>query len=178
MSEFLLRVYDEPMRGVQMFKRREIRDMSELQDQLPQTKKGEMRECVREITRTIKSLGGVKYDLMLPETKYLPLILDTFEKITGIVYGRYRQENDTLIGRGVLVATSRRVLLLDKKPLFLRVDELTYEVISGVTYTKAGVAGTVVLHSGEGDIKVRTFNQKCAKLFVKAIEAGVFYHSK
>ena len=125
--------------------------------------------------RDLRKLGAVMYDFWLPETHALPSIIHQDERIQGIVYGRYKHYGgEETEGRGALVATSKRILLVDKKPMFLRCDELTYEVVSGVTYTKAGPAGTVTLHTRAGDISVRTFNHRCAKTFVAAIETNRF----
>ncbi|MBC7546780.1 PH domain-containing protein [Candidatus Saccharibacteria bacterium] len=126
-----------------------------------------------EIDRVLKSLGADRYDLLLPETHTLASILHPDEQIIGIVYGKYRIQNNPQSGRGALVATSNRVLLIDKKPLFEKIDEMTYQVISGVTYSKVSIAGTVTLHSRVGDIAIRTLNHKCARSFLEAIEARV-----
>ncbi|MDB5185287.1 MAG: hypothetical protein JWN38_1095 [Candidatus Saccharibacteria bacterium] len=119
--------------------------------------------------------GVDRYDFWLPETHALPYIVHLDEHIKGIVYGKYVQNGtEPAGGRGALVATDSRILLIDKKPMFLKCDELSYHVVSGVTYTKVGMAGTVTLHTRAGDIHVRTFNQKCADMFVAAIEAKTF----
>src|SRR3989344_6821607 len=131
----------------------------------------------QEIRNRLKEIGSARYDLALPETDYLPLLIHFDEKILGVVYGRYKQNTNSVAGRGVLVATDKRILLVDKKPLFLRNDELAYEAISGVSYSKAGLASTVSLHTRFGDIRVRTFNSKCAKNFVKTIEDLLFAFS-
>ena len=119
-------------------------------------------------------LGADRYDLILPETHALPNIIGLDEEVRGIVYGRYKQVGDIKAGRGALVATNRRVLLIDKKPLFSKFDEIIYPVISGVTLTRAGAGMTVTLHTRMGDIGVFTLNKLCAKNFVKAIEDGIY----
>lgn len=108
--------------------------------------------------------GAVAYDLWLPETHYLPHVIHEDEHIMGTVYGRYKG------GRGVLVATDQRVLFLDKKPGWMRCDEITFAVIGGITRTKIGPVGNVTLHTRLGDYKLRTFNQKNAENFVDYIE--------
>lgn len=125
------------------------------------------------IKRHITTLGADKFDLLVPETGALPYVIHPDEEIEGIVYGRYKQEDGKLIGRGALVATNDRVLLVDKKPLYVRSDEVIYDAISGVTYTRIGFIGTVTLHTKIGDIRIRTLNQKCARSFVEAVEARI-----
>jgi hypothetical protein len=124
-----------------------------------------------DIKNGLRALGADGFDLLLPETHALVDIIHNDEVIVGIVYGRYKQNNaEQASGRGVLVATNHRLLLVDKKPVFLKCDELSYNVVSGVSYSKAGIAGTVTVHSRTGDISVRTYNAKCANIFVEAIE--------
>lgn len=126
----------------------------------------------------LQALGADEFDLMLPETHALLDIIHDDETIVGIVYGRYKQNNaEHASGRGALVATSRRLLLVNKKPMFLKCDELSYNVISGVSYSKAGIAGTATVHSRTGDISIRTYNFKCANIFVEAIEAKCLNNS-
>lgn len=147
--------------------------------QLTQVRNGQLVGYMSktELESQLHDLGAVAYDLWLPETHVLPLVIHPNEQIKGIVYGKYTQTNGAQVGRGALVATDRRVILLDKKPLFVRCDEITYYAISAVTYTKVGFAGTVTLHTRLGDIRIRTFNHKCAYHFVEAVEAGIFKES-
>ena len=122
----------------------------------------------------LRSLGADYYDLLLPETHVLPTLLHSDERVTGIVYGRYSQPPNLTVGRGALVATTKRVLLVDKKPAFLKCDEITYFVISGVSRSNAGIAATVTLHTRIGDIHIKTLNKRCANGFVNAVEANIF----
>ena len=136
---------------------------------------------IRELTdmkKEIRKLGADRFDLMLPETHALLDIIHNDEVIVGIVYGVYQQNNaEHSGGRGVLVATDRRVLLVDKKPIFLKCDELSYNVVSGISYSKAGIAGTITIHSRTGDISIRTYNATCGDTFVKVIEARCLSNS-
>lgn len=124
----------------------------------------------------LQQLGADRYDLSLPETRLLPLVLKPAEQIQGIVYGRYRycKPDETIASRGALVATDRRVLLLDRKPLFVHCDEIAYRVVSGIAYSRVGLAGTVTLHTRIGDISLHTFNKRCARDFSEAIETRLF----
>lgn len=117
-----------------------------------------------QIKAELRRGGAVAYDLWLPETHYLPHIIHDGERIMATVYGRYKG------GRGVLVATDQRVIFLDKKPGWLRADEMTFAVIGGVRRTRIGPVGTVTLRTRLGDYSLRTFNQKNAANFVDYIE--------
>ena len=130
-----------------------------------------VRRQLSNFKHVLQSLGADKFDLLLPETSALIDIIHANEIVLGIVYGKYKQDNsEHSIGRGILVATNRRVLLVDKKPMFLKCDELSYNVVSGVSDSKAGIAGTLTVHSRTGDISIRTYNAKCAHIFLEAIE--------
>jgi hypothetical protein len=136
---------------------------------------------VEQLRTDLKRAGADEFDLHLPETYALPYLVNPGERVQGIVYGRYHrpftidQSPKLLVhGRGALVVTDRKVFFLDKKPSFLHYDEIPLDLISGITYTKAGPAGTVTLHTRTGDYAVRTFNQRCASGFVSAIEAARF----
>jgi hypothetical protein len=121
----------------------------------------------------LRVLGADRYDLLLPETHALPLIIRSDEVITGIVYGRYKQ-SDSSIGRGTLVATDSRLLLVDRKILSLKCDEIAYTAVTAITYNKVGPAATITLHSRIGDISVRTFNWRCAQNFIADLENTIF----
>jgi len=126
------------------------------------------------INTDLRRLGAVQYDMRLPETHSLPLIIRPEEHINGVVYGRYSQTSGHKVGRGVLVATDFRMLLVDKKPLFLRCDEITYGAISAITYGRAGIGIAIILHTRMGDIHLRTFNRACAVNFVEDVERSIF----
>lgn len=122
------------------------------------------KERLNHVKRELRQRGAVAYNMWLPETHYLPNILHRDEHIMGSVYGRYKN------GRGALIATDQRVLFLDKKPLFMHCDELTYLIIGGVTYTRVMIKGYVTVHTRLGDYTLRTFNPKNAANFVDYIE--------
>lgn len=126
-----------------------------------------------QINADLLTYGADIYDMLLPETHELANIIHEDERITGIVFGKYSQSSRKLTGRGALVSTNKRVLLIDKKPLYKRCDEIGYHVISAVSYVEVGFAGTVILYTRMGDISIRTLNKKCAKHFIESIEAMI-----
>lgn len=133
------------------------------------------------LAKDLRMLGAVSYDLHLPETRTLPLVIQPNEQLTGIVYGRYvfhRIAGDITISRGALVSTNDRVLLINKKPFYVTCEEIKYDAVSGVTYSRVGPVGHVVLHNKLGDIDLRTFNQHCAQNFTRAIETALFNYKE
>lgn len=97
-------------------------------------------------------------------SRYLPLIIHENEHIGGVVYGR--QTSDT----AMLIATDHRILFLDKKPLFVDEDEVTYDVVSGISFSHAGFGSTITLHTRIKDFSLRTLNQRAARIFMEYVE--------
>ena len=128
-------------------------------------------ESLERVKRELRACGAVAYDLWLPETHHLPHVLHPDEHIEGVVYGRYPPEGDQPAGRAALIATDQRILFLNKKPGYVRCDELTFLIVGGVTLGRTLLASFVTLHSRLGDFRLRTFNQKAANIFVDYVEA-------
>jgi hypothetical protein len=120
----------------------------------------------------LKELGVTKMARMSSEARYLPKIIHQDEEILGVVYGKSES------GFAYMIATDKRAIFLDKKPLFVNEDEITYNVVSGVSYGHVGVGSTVTLHTRLGDYKVKTFNEHCAQNFVKVIETRCLEHEQ
>ena len=118
------------------------------------------------IIEELKSVGVTGHGLAKPESKELQHILHEDEHIGGVIYGRGDHSNSAM-----LVATDHRVLYLDNQFLFKTTDELTYDVVSGITSTTAGPLTSVVLHTRIADYTLRYVNVNCAKIFIRYIES-------
>ena len=117
------------------------------------------------IKQELRAAGATAYGLMKSESRYLPNIIHEDEHIGGVVYGQYGG------GSAMLIATDHRVIFLDRKPLFTTMDELTYDVVSGVMLNKSGVFTTVILHTRVAEYTINYANSTCAAGFVKYIES-------
>ncbi len=122
------------------------------------------------VTQELRDLGVSKVALKRMESRYLPNIIHSDEHLGGVVYGHHED------GYAMLVATDRRIIFLDKKPLFVNEDEITYNVVSGISYGHAGFGTTVKLHTRIKDYTIRTYNKKCAESFVEYIESRCLEH--
>lgn len=123
----------------------------------------------------VRGLGANRYDLLLPETASLPLLMQPQEEIGGIVYGHYKQDvqQGSYKGRGALVATSRRVLLIDHMPLFLKCIEYPYSAVSALSYGKMGITFTITLHSRVGNLTISTANRRAALTFITTVQSVI-----
>ena len=83
--------------------------------------------------------GASHYVLRSMEGRYLPSIIHIDEHVEGIVFG-YQE-----VGFAMLIATDKRIIFLDKKPMFVNEDEVTYNVVSGVGYNNTVVGTTLIL---------------------------------
>ncbi len=124
------------------------------------------REHKARVRDELRSVGVTEYGLLKPESRYLHQIIHEDEHIQGAIYGRTPNT-----GGAMLVATDRRALFLDRMPLFSTMDEVTYDLVSGVTLSRmGGVFAAVTLHTRAGDYTIRFANLVSAEKFVKFIE--------
>lgn len=116
------------------------------------------------LLKRLSELGLSRLGAMKSESRYLPYIIHPNEHVGGIIYGH--DESGTVM----LIATDRRVVYLDRKPLFIKSEELSYDVVAGVTIEWLGFAGTLTLHTRLGEIKIRVYNRKAADIFHAYVE--------
>lgn len=122
------------------------------------------------VMQDLQNHGVTRLGLRRMSSRFLPRMIHADEPIGGVVYGRGDE------GSVMLVATDRRVIFLDRKPLFVSEDEVTYDVVSGVSYGHGLFASTLTLHTRIRDYTVHTFNQGCAEEFVRYIESRCLEH--
>lgn len=122
------------------------------------------------IKRRLSALGMSKWGLLKSETRALYAILHPDEYVGGVVFGH----SDT--GSIMLIATDRRVIYLDTKPFFKQTEDLSYDVVAGITLEWLGMRGIVILHTRLGDFRIRTVNKKAAEIFTKYIEKRCIEH--
>ncbi len=120
----------------------------------------------------LTAIGMPKWGLWRLDVRHLPSLIHENEHIKAAVYGKGKN------GAGMLVATDRRVLYINKQPMFMKSDELTYDIIGGVSYADVGVQATVVLHSRVADFRLTTFNLRLAQGFRDHIEQRCLEHAE
>jgi hypothetical protein len=131
---------------------------------------------VERIMQELKAVGVTPYGMKKFAVHYLPKIIHAGEAVKGVVYGRYRDKQGTTNwNEGMLIATDSRIIFLDHKPGFTTIDELTYDVVSGINITTA-LFSAVTLRTRLGDYKIRFANTKCAGIFVHYVEQRRLEH--
>lgn len=131
---------------------------------------GEVQK-VQRIKKELRAVGVTRIGIAKFASRYLPHVLHDDEHILGAVYGRYVSGTGLLRWtEGMLVATDRRVIFLDRKPGFQALDELTYDIVSGVQKTYAWPFSSVTLHTRIGNYTLRFANAKCIECFMHYVE--------
>lgn len=88
-----------------------------------------------------------------PEIRELCKILMPGETVAQAVVGRY--EN----GFALLVATDHRLLLIDKKPLFLTLEDIRFDMISEIDYSAQFLDGTLRIMTPNRKLSFMSWNQ-------------------
>lgn len=117
------------------------------------------------IKQELAAVGVTSYGQRKLAIRHLPTVIHKDEHIQAAVYGQ------TGNGTALLVVTEKRVIYIDKKPLFNTVDELSFDIVSGVKLTTAGLFSALALHTRLGDYSLRFVNRQCARRFVSYIES-------
>lgn len=81
------------------------------------------------------------------EVKELSNIINQGEQIRHCVYGGYEG------GTGLLVATDRRILLIDKRPFFVNIEDFRYEMLNDVYFAGRLLSASVNLHTGSKELR-------------------------
>lgn len=122
------------------------------------------KEHIANVKKQLKLAGVTGVGLLKMESRYLPHIIHENETIGGVIYGR--QHGNSVM----LVATDSRVIFLDRKPGYTNSEELTYDVVAGVTYNKQGSFASVTLHTRLGDFGMSFVNIRAADRFTEFVE--------
>lgn len=118
------------------------------------------------IHQELKAAGLTNYSLIRTESRYLPQIIHDTEHIEAAIFGRVEGS-----GSAMLVATDKRVIYFNRMPLFTTLDEVTYNLVSGVSRgSHSGIFSTVTLHTRAGDYTIRFGNLVSVDKFIKFIE--------
>jgi general stress protein 26 len=119
---------------------------------------------INRVRKELKTAGTTWYGLQKAESRYLPKLLHETEHIAGVVYGQYPG------GSGMLVATDLRIIFIDRKPGYTHIDEITYDMVSGIGKIMSGPFTSVALHTRLGDYRFKYVNARAAATFVGYIE--------
>jgi hypothetical protein len=92
---------------------------------------------------------GSKY-VKKKEFKELPNILQEDEMPLHCVWGTYMDS----VGNGILLATDRRLIFIDKGLMSLKVEDFPYSRITSVQYKTGWASGEIVIHASGNKAKI------------------------
>ncbi len=120
-----------------------------------------------EISRQLKQLGVNNRFWCRPEIKELPKILFDNEQLQHVLAGRYEG------GFALFCATDQRVILIDKKPFYLTLVDIRYDMISDVQYNHRILDATVRLGTVHKTISFLGYNHEKLRNFTSFIQQQV-----
>lgn len=123
-----------------------------------------------EVAKQLKDLGASFRFWCRAEIKELPKILFENEKIKHLIIGRYEG------GFALLCATDHRVLLIDKKPFYLTLEDIRYDMVSDVQYNHRLIDASLRLGTMHKTITFIGYNQAKLRQFTNYIQEQVLYH--
>lgn len=123
-----------------------------------------------EVNRQLKRLG-VKFQFWCrPEIRELPKILFEDEQLQHVLIGYYEG------GFALICATDKRVLLVDKKPFYLTIEDIRYDMISDVQYNHRLINATVRLGTVHKTISFTGYNHVKLRNFTSYIQELVMIY--
>jgi hypothetical protein len=123
-----------------------------------------------EVGGQLKRLGVSFQFWCRPEIRELPKILFEGEQLQHVLIGRYEG------GFALFTATDRRVLLIDKKPFYLTLEDIRYDMISDVQYNHRLIDATVRLGTVHKTVSFTGYNHNKLRNFTAYIQQQVMFY--
>lgn len=114
----------------------------------------------------LRETGLSNFDLVRYESRHIGRFLHNGEHIKAAIYGKSIGKKPS----GLLVATNLRIIYLHQTPIFTTMDELSYDLVSGVTYSTGMWWSSVKLHTRNGDYALDYVSHDACEKFVNYIE--------
>ena len=119
---------------------------------------------IDEIKSQIKTLGGMDAYRGKREINELPNILAHNEPVLNIVQGYYSG------GNGILVATDRRLVFIDKGMIYgLKVEDFPYDKLSSIQYETGMLLAKITIFTSGNQALIDNVDKKQARAFSEAV---------
>src|SRR3990167_3001819 len=128
---------------------------------------------VDQIKKELRAAKVTAYGLLKQEARFLHKTIQEDEHIKAAIYGLYGDSKGVESSSGMLVATDKRMLFIDRKPLITDIDEFGYESVIGININNALIFSAVDLHTRNKEYKFRNVNKSCARHMKAFIESYV-----
>lgn len=121
------------------------------------------------IDQQLRDIGAVSRFLGRPELRELSNILFEGEIVRHLIIGRYEG------GWATLCATDRRVLLVDKKPFYLTIEDIRYDMVSDVEYNYRLINGSICLGTVHKTIRFIGYNHEKLRALTNYVQEQVMH---
>ncbi len=122
---------------------------------------------MKEVEAQLKRIGVQVRFWGAAEVRELQHILMSNEQIVSCLNGRYEG------GFATLVATDHRLLLIDKKPLYLTIGDIRYDMIAEVDYNARLLDATVCVMTFNKTLRFTSIRQKRLRELTKYVQRRV-----
>jgi hypothetical protein len=119
------------------------------------------------IEKAIKNLSGGEKWLGRGEIKALPSILWEDEMPEKIIQGTYNN------GSGILVATNKRLVFVDKGIMSLKVEDFPYDKITSIQYNTGMLMGGIDIYASGNKAEIKNITKDQVKPFAEYIRARI-----
>lgn len=119
------------------------------------------------VQKQLRAIGADNLFWGRGELAELPKIMLHDEIIEHVQHGHYNG------GFATLVATNHRLLLIDKKPFFLTVIDLRYDMVAEVDYGHQYIGATIHVQSFNKDFKFQSMNKDNLRTMTNFIQHKV-----
>lgn len=119
------------------------------------------------VRTALKRVGMYNRFFGQAEIRELCQVLMSDEKIIGAVNGRYEG------GFAMLVATDRRLLLIDKKMMFLNLEDIRYDMISQVEFSARLIDATITVHTINTVLRMTSIRQAALRRLTSYMQEKV-----
>lgn len=133
----------------------------------------------KRVRNELRQSGIAAIGMLRFSSNYVPRIIRDDEHILAAVYGHRRMGVGIFAYEvGLLIATDKRVLYIVHRPGFTTLDEMNYELVSGVNLMRGGLFASVTLYSGITNYVLSFARPRAAQHFVRIIEEQLSKNSK
>lgn len=102
-----------------------------------------------------------------PEVRELQHILIEGETIAQAINGRYEG------GFALLCVTDHRLLLIDKKPMFLTLEDIRFDMISEIDYSSRLLDGTITIMTPNRKLVFTGWNQGRLRILLNYVQQRI-----
>ena len=115
---------------------------------------------LKQIKAQIKSIDGLSKFLGKREINELPDILWENESVENLIQGMYNN------GNGILVATNKRLVFIDKGLVFgLKVEDFPYDKISSIQYSTGLLLGKLTIFTSGNKAVIDYVDKQRVRIF-------------